>query len=68
MSTRFFARDALKAGNRIEGPAVINQYDTTTVVPPGLTAEVDVRGNIVIRVDADAAQTDLINTGAVAGS
>ncbi len=66
--TRFFAREALKAGNRIEGPAVINQYDSTTVVPPGFTAEIDRFGNIVIRVEAGAGATDLINAGAVAGS
>jgi N-methylhydantoinase A/oxoprolinase/acetone carboxylase beta subunit len=68
VATRFYAREALKAGNRIEGPAVINQYDSTTVVPPGFTAEIDRFGNIVIRVDAGAGATDLINTGAVAGS
>jgi N-methylhydantoinase A/oxoprolinase/acetone carboxylase beta subunit len=68
VATRFFAREALKAGNRIEGPAVINQYDSTTVVPPGFTADIDRFGNIVIRVEAGAGATDLINTGAVAGS
>ena len=68
VATRFYAREALKAGNRIEGPAVINQYDSTTVVPPGFTAEIDRFGNIVIRVEAGAGATDLINTGAVAGS
>jgi hypothetical protein len=30
---------------------VINQYDSTTVVPPGLVAEVDAFGNIVIWID-----------------
>ncbi len=68
VATRFYARDALKAGNRIEGPAVVNQYDTTTVIPPGLTAEVDDYGNIVIRVSADADAPDLISTGVTAGS
>jgi N-methylhydantoinase A/oxoprolinase/acetone carboxylase beta subunit len=53
--TKFYARDALLAGNRIEGPAVISQYDSTTVVPPGLTSEIDAFGNIVIWID-DAAR------------
>ncbi len=44
----FYDRDALLAGNRIEGPAVIEQYDSTTVVPPGLSAEIDQLGNIVV--------------------
>ena len=38
----------LRAGQTIAGPAVIEQYDSTTVVPPGLTAEIDRHGNIVI--------------------
>jgi N-methylhydantoinase A/oxoprolinase/acetone carboxylase beta subunit len=46
--TRFFDRTALKAGSRLEGPAIVNQYDSTTVIPPGLTARVDRFGNIVI--------------------
>ena len=31
----FYERDKLQAGDRIEGPAIIEQYDTTTIVPPG---------------------------------
>ena len=48
VSTRFYDRAELKAGNRLEGPAIVNQYDSTTVVPPGLTARIDRFGNIVI--------------------
>ena len=48
VATRFYDRAALKAGNRLEGPAIVNQYDSTTVIPPGLTARVDRFGNIVI--------------------
>ena len=46
--TPFYDRELLRAGDRIEGPAVIEQYDSTTVVPPGLVAEIDRYGNIVI--------------------
>jgi N-methylhydantoinase A len=46
--TRFYDRTALRAGNRLDGPAIVNQYDSTTVIPPGLTAHVDRFGNIVI--------------------
>jgi len=46
--TRFYDRTALKAGNRLDGPAIVNQYDSTTVIPPGLSAHVDRFGNIVI--------------------
>ena len=48
LTTPFYEREKLGAGNRVDGPAVIEQYDTTTVIPPGLTAEIDKFGNIVI--------------------
>jgi N-methylhydantoinase A/oxoprolinase/acetone carboxylase beta subunit len=54
--TKYYAREALKAGNRVQGPAVINQYDSTTVIPPGFTAGIDQFGNIVITIDALATQ------------
>ena len=38
VATRYYDRAALKAGNRLEGPAIVNQYDSTTVIPPGTTA------------------------------
>jgi len=47
-ATPFYERDLLRAGDHIEGPAVIEQYDSTTVVPPGLAAEIDRFGNILI--------------------
>jgi len=52
--TRSYDRAALKAGNQLAGPAIVNQYDTTTVIPPGMTAHVDRFGNIVIEVAASA--------------
>jgi N-methylhydantoinase A/oxoprolinase/acetone carboxylase beta subunit len=51
LPTKFYDRALLVAGNRVDGPAVINQYDTTTVIPPGLTAEIDRFGNIVIWIE-----------------
>ena len=55
--TRYYERAALKAGNRLEGPAIVTQYDSTTVIPPGLTAHVDRFGNIVIAI-AEAARRE----------
>ena len=46
--TAFYARSGLKAGNRIAGPAVIEQADTTTILPPGTLAEVDRYGNLIV--------------------
>jgi N-methylhydantoinase A/oxoprolinase/acetone carboxylase beta subunit len=48
LETRYYDRPSLRAGNRLEGPAIISQYDSTTVIPPGLTAAVDSYGNIVV--------------------
>jgi N-methylhydantoinase A/oxoprolinase/acetone carboxylase beta subunit len=41
-------RDSLAAGERIDGPAIVQERDTTIVVPPGARAEVDASGNILI--------------------
>ena len=38
----------LLAGNVIEGPAIVTQFDSTTVVPPGFTCTVDPVGHLVI--------------------
>ena len=47
--TRFYRREALKAGNIISGPAILEQADTTTVLPPAATATVDDAGNLLVR-------------------
>jgi N-methylhydantoinase A len=39
-------RDALRARNRIEGPAIVEEMDSTTMVLPGQTARVDALGNL----------------------
>lgn len=46
--TPVYEREKLLAGNRVEGPAVIAQMDSTTLIPPGWRAEVDSQGNVVI--------------------
>jgi N-methylhydantoinase A len=43
-----YNRDLLKTGNRIEGPALLVQLDTTIVVPPGWGGFVDPYGNLVL--------------------
>lgn len=43
-------RDALKAGNRIAGPALIEEHASTTVVQPGDTVKVDSFGNLLITI------------------
>ncbi|HTV36747.1 MAG TPA: hydantoinase/oxoprolinase family protein [Xanthobacteraceae bacterium] len=48
--TPVFWRSALLAGNRISGPALIEEYASTTVLLPGDTLEVDAFGNLAIDV------------------
>jgi N-methylhydantoinase A len=48
--TNVFARGSLTSGQIISGPAIITQFDSTTVIPPLCTATVDDALNIVIEV------------------
>jgi N-methylhydantoinase A len=41
-------RYALPAGARLAGPAVVEEFDSTTVVHPGFTVRVDDVGNLII--------------------
>ena len=43
-----YHRRDLMAGQHLDGPAVIEQEDTTTLVPAGFRASVDAFGNLVI--------------------
>jgi len=43
-------REALKAGNRIQGPALIEEHASTTVVQPGDALKVDAFGNLIISI------------------
>jgi len=44
-----YDRSLLLAGNRVSGPAIVTQMDTTTLVLPAHVAEVDAFGNLLIR-------------------
>jgi N-methylhydantoinase A len=48
-STRFYERTNLPVGAVIEGPAIVLQVDSTTVVPPGASVEVLETGDLLIR-------------------
>ena len=45
-----YQRDDLQPGVRLSGPAIIDQFDATTVVPPGDLAEIDEWKNIRIHI------------------
>jgi len=48
--TKIVARDKLRSGNRIEGPAVVVEYSSTIVIPPFASVCVDEYGNIVMEI------------------
>jgi N-methylhydantoinase A len=43
-----YDRDRLDAGNRIAGPAIVEQMDATTLVLPGMTATVEPYLNLIL--------------------
>jgi N-methylhydantoinase A len=43
-----YDRYRLQAGNRVQGPAIIEEKDSTTVLHPGYAATVDTSGNMLI--------------------
>ena len=45
-----YSREKLRPGATLEGPAVVEEYDSTTLVPPGHLLRVDEFGNLRIRV------------------
>src|SRR3954468_21573558 len=46
--TPIYDRGGLRPGNRFAGPAIVTEFDSTTVVLPGYLAEVDRYSNILI--------------------
>ncbi|MES1977114.1 MAG: hydantoinase/oxoprolinase family protein [Pseudomonadota bacterium] len=50
VSTPIYKRPALRSGNRITGPALVEEHASTTVVQPGDTVLVDAFGNLQITV------------------
>jgi N-methylhydantoinase A/oxoprolinase/acetone carboxylase beta subunit len=47
--TPVYARARLPVGTRLPGPAIVEQADTTTIIPPRWAAEVEASGNLRIR-------------------
>ena len=48
LRTPVYCRDVLRAGNRINGPAIIVEYTATSLVPRGFWAGVDAYRNLLI--------------------
>jgi N-methylhydantoinase A len=48
VDTATYRRDDLCPGDRVEGPAVVEEYGATLPIPPGFAARVDRFGNLVV--------------------
>jgi N-methylhydantoinase A len=48
METTIYNRDRLAVGAAFAGPAIVEQFDATTVVPSGWHASVDCYGNLIL--------------------
>jgi N-methylhydantoinase A len=48
LPTRIYDRAKLQPGHRVEGPAIVTEFDSTTVVLSGYAAEVDRYLNLII--------------------
>jgi N-methylhydantoinase A len=48
LPTRIYDRAKLRPGHRVEGPAIVTEFDSTTVVLSGYAAEVDRYLNLII--------------------
>ena len=51
VDARVISRAGMTPGDRIEGPALVEQGDTTTILAPGDVGEVDDANNLVVRFD-----------------
>ena len=51
VSSPVYDRHSLKPGQQIDGPAVLEQIDSTTVICPGQSGRVDTHGNLIITLD-----------------
>ena len=50
--TPIFERAGLRPGHAFDGPAILEQADTTTVIEPGMRARVDAYGNVLVEMAA----------------
>jgi N-methylhydantoinase A len=51
VATKIYDRSRLEPGALLSGPAIVTEFDSTTVVLPGYRAEVDANFNILITPD-----------------
>ena len=52
VSTKVYDRDRLLPGARLEGPAIVEQMDSTVLIRPGMSADVDRFFNLILETGA----------------
>jgi N-methylhydantoinase A len=60
---RVFDREKLRAGDSFDGPALVAEYTSATVVPPGARVVVDGMRNLVIAVGEDGEEQEREKAG-----
>src|SRR5262249_46541748 len=58
-----YDRDALRPGDRLEGPAIVEERESTTVVPPGDALEVDAELNLRLHVAGSPTLEPVVRAG-----
>ena len=53
VETPYIDRDRLAPGETLEGPAIINEWDSTTVVPPRSNVTVESSGDLLIELQGE---------------
>ncbi len=49
VDTAVYRREALRPGDTLSAPAIVVQFDSTCVIPPGWSAQVDAYDNLLLR-------------------
>ena len=58
VETPVYDRYALSAGRTIEGPAIVEERESTTVLPPGARATVDEYANLIVTLTPEGTDED----------
>ena len=51
IDTPIVSRESMRPGDTLDGPAVVEQLDTTVLLPPGCRARTDGFGNLLVNVE-----------------
>ena len=54
LATPVLDRAGLSAGDTFDGPCIVEELDSTVVLPPATSAVVDAVGNIIISLHLDS--------------